>query len=48
MAGWEGGKPFLGHVDLIGTAFQDDVMATGFGEWLRWSELGVHPTRLQS
>jgi 20S proteasome subunit beta 7 len=31
VAGFQDGAPFLGHVDLIGTAFQDNVLATGFG-----------------
>ena len=34
VAGFTGGKPFLGTVDLIGTAFEDDLIATGFGAHL--------------
>lgn len=34
VAGFRDGQPFLGHVDLIGTAFHDNVMATGFGSYL--------------
>lgn len=37
-------KPFLGYVDLIGTAYEEDFIATGFGAYLamplireRWS-----------
>lgn len=28
------GRPFLGHVDLRGRAYEDDVVATGFGKHL--------------
>jgi len=45
VGGFKDGKPFLGHLDMIGTAFSDDVMATGFGSYLalpimrkRWHE----------
>jgi len=31
VAGFRDGKPFLGMVDLIGTMFEDDVIATAFG-----------------
>lgn len=34
VAGFKDGKGFLGHVDMIGTAFEDDVLATGFGSYL--------------
>jgi len=41
----ETGKPFLGYVDLIGTAYEENFIATGFGAYLaipiireRWSE----------
>lgn len=41
----EEGKPFLGYVDLIGTAYEENFIATGFGAYLaiplireRWSE----------
>ena len=29
IAGLEGGKPFLGSVNMIGVAFSDDHLATG-------------------
>ncbi len=31
VAGFEDGKPSLGYVDLRGTAFSEDYLATGFG-----------------
>ena len=31
VAGMQDGEPFLGFVNLQGTAFTDDVMATGMG-----------------
>jgi 20S proteasome subunit beta 7 len=34
VAGFKDGQGFLGHVDMIGTAFEDDVLATGFGSYL--------------
>mmetsp|Transcript_3036 Transcript_3036/g.5660 ORF Transcript_3036/g.5660 Transcript_3036/m.5660 type:complete len:141 (+) Transcript_3036:146-568(+) len=34
VAGFRDGKPFLGSVDLIGTMYEDDVMATGFGSYM--------------
>lgn len=34
VAGHKDGKSFLGNVDLIGTAFEDDFLATGFGSYL--------------
>lgn len=41
----ENGKPFLGYVDLIGTAYEENYIATGFGAYLaiplireRWNE----------
>lgn len=34
VAGFSGGESFLGTVDLIGTAYQDDFIATGFGSYL--------------
>jgi len=34
VAGFKDEKPFLGSVDLIGTAYQDDFLATGFGSYL--------------
>lgn len=34
IAGFNKGKSFLGSVDLIGTAYEDDFLATGFGSYL--------------
>lgn len=34
LAGWQDGKPVLGLVDLVGTHFESEVIATGFGEYL--------------
>ena len=34
VAGFKEGKSFLGSVDLIGTAYEDDFLATGFGSYL--------------
>jgi len=34
VAGFRDGKPFLGTVDLIGTMFEDDVIATSFGNYV--------------
>mmetsp|Transcript_65335 Transcript_65335/g.147400 ORF Transcript_65335/g.147400 Transcript_65335/m.147400 type:complete len:251 (+) Transcript_65335:87-839(+) len=34
VAGYKDGKSFLGSVDLIGTAYTDDFLATGFGSYL--------------
>jgi len=34
VAGFKDGKSFLGSVDLIGTAYEDDFLATGFGSYL--------------
>jgi len=34
VAGFKDGKSFLGNVDYIGTAFEDDFLATGFGSYL--------------
>lgn len=34
VGGLDNGEPFLGHVDLRGRAYQDDVVATGFGKHL--------------
>jgi len=34
VGGFKDGKAFLGHLDMIGTAFSDEVMATGFGSYL--------------
>merc|ERR1712070_1065903 len=40
----ENGKPFLGYVDLIGTSYEENFIATGFGAYIamplireRWS-----------
>jgi len=45
VAGCRGGKPFLGFVDLIGTSFEENFVATGYGGYLalplireRWHE----------
>ncbi|XP_004519726.1 proteasome subunit beta type-4 [Ceratitis capitata] len=32
VGGMQDGEPFLGHVDLRGRAYEDDVVATGFGK----------------
>jgi 20S proteasome subunit beta 7 len=44
VAGFHEGKSFLGYLDMIGTAFTDDFVATGYGKHLaipllrkRWS-----------
>jgi len=34
VAGYQQDKPFLGYVDLIGTAYEEDFIATGFGAYL--------------
>lgn len=34
IAGYRDAKPFLGYVDLIGTAYEEDFIATGFGAYL--------------
>lgn len=34
VGGWQNGKPFLGSIDKLGTAFQDDVIATGYGAYI--------------
>ena len=31
VAGLQAGKPFLGYVDKIGVAFEDDLTASGYG-----------------
>jgi len=31
VAGFKAGKSYLAHVDLLGTQFEDDAIATGFG-----------------
>lgn len=34
VAGLRGDAPFLGYVDLIGTAYEENFIATGFGAYL--------------
>jgi 20S proteasome subunit beta 7 len=36
LAGWQKleNKPFLGYVDLIGTSYEENFIATGFGAYL--------------
>lgn len=34
LAGFSNQKPFLGYVDLIGTAYEEDFIATGYGAYL--------------
>lgn len=34
VAGFREGAPFLGYVDLIGTAYEENYIATGFGAYL--------------
>jgi 20S proteasome subunit beta 7 len=34
VAGWKDGEAFLGSVDYIGTTYEDDFIATGFGSYL--------------
>ena len=34
VAGFKAGTPFLGYVDLIGTAYEENYIATGFGAYL--------------
>ncbi|KAK5575247.1 hypothetical protein RB653_010504 [Dictyostelium firmibasis] len=31
VMGYQGGKSFLGKVDLVGTCFKDDIITTGYG-----------------
>ena len=33
-AGCDGKTPFLGYVDMQGTTFKDDIVATGYGAYL--------------
>jgi len=40
VAGFKDDKPFLGHLDMIGTAFEEDILATGFGESQEWQVNG--------
>lgn len=34
IGGWQDGEPFLGHVDVRGRAYEDKVIATGYGKHL--------------
>lgn len=34
VAGLQDGKPFLGCVDKLGTAYQDQILATGYGAYI--------------
>lgn len=34
LAGVEAGKPLLAHVDLYGTCYESEVLATGYGAYL--------------
>jgi 20S proteasome subunit beta 7 len=34
VAGFKNGAPFLGSVDLIGTAYEENFIATGFGAYM--------------
>ena len=34
VGGHDGQKPFLGYVDLIGTTYEENHVATGFGAYL--------------
>eukprot|EP00762_Andalucia_godoyi_P000763 ANDGO_03775.mRNA.1 Proteasome subunit beta type-4 len=34
VGGFRGGKPFLGQIDLVGTHFEDESIATGYGAYL--------------
>ncbi|CAN7942050.1 unnamed protein product, partial [Ixodes pacificus] len=34
VAGLQDGVPFLGQVDMLGTAFQSDTLATGYGAYI--------------
>lgn len=34
VAGWEEGESVLGAVDLYGSSYKDDIMATGYGTYL--------------
>jgi len=34
VAGFHGNAPFLGYVDLIGTAYEENFIATGYGAYL--------------
>jgi hypothetical protein len=47
VAGFRDGKPFLGAVDLIGTMYEDDVVATSFGYFGRALAL-IQPLQVSS
>jgi hypothetical protein len=47
VAGFRDGKPFLGAVDLIGTMYEDDVVATSFGYFGRTLAL-IEPLQVAS
>jgi len=34
VAGVRGGKSFLGYIDSVGTSFEDDTVATGYGAYI--------------
>lgn len=34
VAGYRDGKSFLGYVDLLGTSYEDDTIATGYGAYI--------------
>lgn len=34
VGGWQGGAPVLGLVDLVGTHFESEVIATGYGKYI--------------
>jgi 20S proteasome subunit beta 7 len=34
VAGFRDGESFLGHVDLLGTCYKDDFLATGYGGYI--------------
>lgn len=34
IAGYKNDSPFLGYVDLIGTAYEENFISTGFGAYL--------------
>uniref|UniRef100_V5H948 Putative proteasome beta type-4 subunit n=1 Tax=Ixodes ricinus TaxID=34613 RepID=V5H948_IXORI len=34
VGGLQDGVPFLGQVDMLGTAFQSDTLATGYGAYI--------------
>mmetsp|Transcript_22521 Transcript_22521/g.30942 ORF Transcript_22521/g.30942 Transcript_22521/m.30942 type:complete len:137 (+) Transcript_22521:29-439(+) len=34
VAGWQDGEPFLAQVDLQGTNFRENIIATGYGAYI--------------